>query len=87
MNSRMIFKYRLELVDGPQEVVLPTCAKIVHVATQGQNLEMWADVLTGYGTETRKFEVRGTGHPVSEGAKYIDTVVGHTFAWHVFEVF
>lgn len=44
--------------------------------------------------ETRHFVIVGTGHPIPQGAEYIDSVIqrsetifGGCLVWHVFETF
>jgi hypothetical protein len=88
-----VFKYDLFL--GPQDkanVVLPKGAKPLHVDFQHGFFRLWAEIdpdITE--TETRTFEIFGTGHPMYTGMgverKHINTflVQDGTLVFHAYE--
>jgi hypothetical protein len=96
---RRVYKYPVPIVD---EIVvnMPAGAAIVHVGHQHHMLVLWADVDDSAPNEPRSFSIRGTGHEVDPGARYVDTVQMPTgdppeglsatwlpeFVWHVFEL-
>jgi hypothetical protein len=71
---------------------MPVGSVIRHVGVQNGRITLWFetdfDLMGREGsdhTETRRFAVRGTGHPIPEGATYLGTVQMTPFVWHVFE--
>lgn len=81
---RTVYKYNLEVKDGPQTITMPDFI-ICHLAMQGNRLCLWADVDTESSTRVRTFQVYGTGHEINGYRKYIGTVHAGPFVWHVFE--
>lgn len=84
--TRSIWKFSLALASQPQAKEIPLGATIVCVAMQGRSPTMWADVDTSRAVRPRMFVVRGTGHDVPDGAKYLGTAFDGGLVWHVFEV-
>jgi len=86
--KQMIHNFGLAVRDGFQLRELPVGAEVVHVAAGNHNgqLRIWFQRLAGdQPTETRKFEVIGTGHIFEGPAKYVGTVSVGYFIWHVLE--
>ena len=85
-----IWKYPLELTDE-QQFRMPVGAKPLSVATQNGQLCLWAlvDPSPYAPKETRRFYLRGTGHPMDDAvdAAFIGTVMMHggTLVFHVFD--
>lgn len=81
----VIYKYPI-IVTDEFELTLPQGAEILHVAVQNHRPYLWVLIDPKHDSETRRFAVRGTGHPVSEDLRYLgsfllydDTFVGHLF--------
>jgi hypothetical protein len=71
---------------------MPVGSVIRHVGVQNGRITLWfetnlnlMDRKDDEGLESRRFAVRGTGHPIPEGATYLGTVQMTPFVWHVFE--
>ena len=84
-----VYKYILN--PGSTTLRLPCNAQVLSVASQGESLCLWAWLRPGNPSETRTFEVYGTGHeiPDVEGErKFIGTaqMLGGALIWHVFEL-
>jgi len=80
---RTIWKY--PLAHGYQEVVMPEGATLLHVALQGDQITLWAEVTPEQPTQEVYIHVIGTDHVVLSGADYIGTVQQGRFVWHVYE--
>jgi len=84
-----IHKYTLD--PNKLAVEMPIGANVLTVQNQNENVCIWALVDTKKETETRYFEIFGTGHniPVDMGIerKYINTfqLQGGTIVFHLFE--
>jgi hypothetical protein len=78
-----IWKYKVENV-----LEMPKGAEILAVKVQDSfNVCIWAKVDPEMETETRMFEVIGTGHPFDDTNKeYIETYLDGPFVWHLFEI-
>lgn len=76
-------------VDDTVKVALPNGAVIRHVGKQGGppgHLTLWAEVNPDKPTVERTLFVRGTGHPLPDGAiSFLGTVMDGPFVWHVYE--
>lgn len=59
--------------------------RIVHLAVQDDELQMWSVGPWDGPIETRTFEVHGTGHDIPGDRVYVGTVQAPPFVWHVFE--
>lgn len=80
-----IFKYQLDLVNGPQPVMLPDESTLLTAQMQNGNICVWARVNPDSPSRMFFFFVVGTGHPMPEGAsQYLATVQMGPFVWHVF---
>ncbi len=92
MYATKIYKYQLETTDN-QEIEMPVFAKVLTVQTQNETPCLWVEVNTEEtDTETRRFKIFGTGHPIirdcpNDSYKYIGTyqLLGGSFIGHVFE--
>ena len=80
---KTVYKYSLR---SRASVELPAGAVVLHVGLdpQGQGA-FWAFVDTDNDTETRRFVVTGTGHPVPDGLEFLGTYVEGPFVWHAWE--
>lgn len=91
---RMIYKYNLEVRNGPQRIRLPEGSKILHVDNQFEQIALWIEVDLNNVSVDRLFFVLGTGDNISADLDayygkdvHIGTVIlmGGTFVWHVYE--
>lgn len=88
--EKTIWKFKLETKDN-NIIQMPKGAKILTVEAQYEKPCMWALVDPNQETETRHFEVFGTGHAIRYDArnirKYIGTyqLNGGSLVFHVFE--
>ena len=81
-----IWKYPLEVTDGPQFVSLPRAAKVLFVREQGNQPTMWVEVDPDVATcDDRSFVVVGTGHSYTHNCHYIGSAFCGPFVWHVLE--
>jgi hypothetical protein len=71
-----------------QELKMAANATILHAHEQYGQVGLWAFCDPSEADETRKFIVLGTGHihDIALGDKYIGTIHGGGFVWHIFEV-
>ncbi|TDP97660.1 DUF7352 domain-containing protein [Labedaea rhizosphaerae] len=90
MPNTTIWKYRLE--GGPQQLVLPVGAKVVHIGEQDMRPMLWASVDPNEKrVEPRLFHVIGTGHTYNLdalthlGTTQIRNSAGDEVVLHVFE--
>lgn len=85
---RSVWKYVLEIIDGPQRREIPYVGGPVpaHVHEQRGEVCVWAEVDTELTPMPYEFYVIGTGHPAPEGADYIGTAHTHggQLIWHIF---
>jgi hypothetical protein len=81
---RTVFKYPLELRDGPQSLSVPKFAEVVLVAVQHGKICVWMQIDDHIPPETRRFVVYGTGRNVK--GRHCGSVVIEPFVWHVYEV-
>lgn len=85
---KVVYKYPLD----PSEqttITLPKWAKVVHVGMQGPTIMLWVQHQQPFGgqpTETRVFQVFGTGHPIPDFAGHLGTVMDAPFVWHVYQI-
>jgi hypothetical protein len=84
MNKR-IFKFHLFSHDEP--IKMQQGAEILHVAEQHGYVCIWALVEPEAPIVKRKIEVAGTDQLVSDGGKYIGTIItsGGALVWHFFD--
>lgn len=78
-----IYKYELELTDN-QSLTLPENSKILTVIEQNNKIVLYAKVSDSEWQDFFMIHIRGTGHPIFETAKYLNTVKINQFVWHVF---
>ena len=78
-----VFKYPFEITDDV-EIKMPVGARVLHVAMQDDQPTLWALVDDTHMAETHRFWLRGTGHPVPDGAKHVATFFDGPFVWHLF---
>lgn len=82
-----IWKFSLPLA-GTVVHQMPSGARPISVAFQGQNLSLWANVNPTAGVESRCFHVILTGQPFNDQAlQFIGTAMcdDGTYVVHVFE--
>lgn len=84
--NRRIYKYRAPMPMTSSDIVLPKGAEVVHVGVQNAQLMIWAKVDPRAQLETRPFAVVATGHPFSESAIHVGTVVLEQLVWHLLEL-
>jgi hypothetical protein len=82
-----IWKFPLQATrQDKADVAMPIGAQIVRLAVQGRVAALWAIVDPEQPTETRTFQVFGTGHPLPPGARYVGSYDAEPFVWHVVEL-
>lgn len=90
--SRRIYKYPIEADDedvGLSTVVMPACARIIHVGSQGGVLVVWAIVDSQDVNATNSFAVIGTGWDLPAkctAENHVGTVQVGAFVWHIFNL-
>lgn len=84
--TRTIWKYQLELTDGPQEHAVPKAAILLLVAEQYGKPTMWFEVWAEAEKIPRAFYVVGTGHEIPADGKWLGSLQMPPFVWHVYEV-
>jgi hypothetical protein len=87
LTPSLVYKFRIHVADE-FEILMPAGAQVLYVDAQQGEPMMWARVpLYDVPNETRTFWVRGTGHPVPAGARYLGSfqLHGGTFVGHLFE--
>ena len=86
---KAVWKYPFPIIDNV-EISLPKGSKILCVKTQKNDLFLWALVDPDENeTESVKFRIAGTGHPIEEeNLEYIDTVLMYedNFVLHIFKI-
>ena len=81
-----VFKYPIPRLETIVELELPSCARILHVYPQGENLCVWALVNPhNKTTEIKRLRIAGTGHPIEGNWSYLTSVHESVFVWHIFE--
>ena len=89
---RTIWKFDrpLSSLDDVIHIEMPRGAKVLSVGNQNGKLAIWAEVDTDYShrTETRRFRVAGTGHPLNETCRFIGTVQfeSGSLVFHIYEM-
>lgn len=86
-SGRRMFRYVIPVDDRPHLVLLT--GSPVHVAG-GQTLdevEFWAEHVSGAPEVARAFQVFGTGHPLPRDARYAGTCprTPEGIVWHLYE--
>ena len=81
---KTIWKFKLNSEGRP--VLMPQEARPLHVAFQGHDLCLWAEVdRDGLPMQARRFAVRPTGEVFPSGGTYIGTAFTGPFVFHVYE--
>lgn len=80
---KRVFKYPLEMRDGPQDFSVPKFAEVVLVDEQRGQICVWMEIDDHNPPEVRKFAVYGTGRKVK--GRHCGSVVMEPFVWHVYE--
>lgn len=80
-----IWKWPLALSDN-QAIDMPEDAMVLFVADQGGSPTIWTRNSPDAPSRRRNFCVRGTGHPIPDGAEYHGSCQSGPFVWHVFEM-
>lgn len=80
---RTIYKYPVPL--GYFQHQLPWGSKVVAVATQNGNAQMWVEQDTAEDKTTREFVAIGTGHEIPGGYVHRATWQDPPFVWHLYE--
>jgi hypothetical protein len=89
MSERLIYKYTLfEYRYGTDDVRISRDAKVLSVQVQRGVICLWAEVIPGQGTVTRRFYAALTGESPPEDGKHLATLLldNGDFVVHVYEV-
>lgn len=84
---RTIYKYPIGVSDGITPVRGSVHDKVILVDQQNGQLTVWMEVETEVSPmDIRRFDffIRGTGHPIPDGAEHVGSVVMVPFVWHVY---
>ena len=83
---KRIFKYKLEIMDDPQEIIMPSHSRILSVIEQNGKPVLYALVEDEREEQLLNVKIVGTGHPFEYADKwdFVDTVKCGAFVWHVF---
>lgn len=86
---KQVWKFILDPKDSTVE--MPEGAKPLHVAGQGENICLWAEVDPANKKVKRVFELFGTGHVIGNAFArgYVGTahIYGDSLVFHVYERF
>lgn len=85
---KTVYKFPFEYADFVM-IEMPEGAEILCVDIQTGPV-LWALVDPAAPLRTRSFRFAGTGHPVEDNVRYIDSCIeeqgGMEFVWHLFEI-
>lgn len=84
MPHDTIWKFELELT-RVQTVEMPASSEIISVQVQRGIICVWAKVSMTASLRPRLIYIFGTGHPILEPVKHLETVQIGDFVWHVFD--
>lgn len=87
MSYHTVYKYTLQVKDGPQNPRIPVSAEIRHIGMQDGDIQIWAEVDTRQDPSNRLFAVYATGQPIKTLGSHIGTVQDGGLVWHIFEVY
>lgn len=89
---RAVHKITVPVNDKAVPFQLPPGTEILHVGCQSRDprfVSAWYEVILPiFSTETRSFQVFGTGHEVPPGPSYVGTAIvpDRNLVWHLYEV-
>ena len=86
-----IFKYLIQRGTDEANIDIPEASRIIHVATQGDEICLWAIVNEKAPAVERTFRIYGTGQELPDltfGNEYLGTVhyPDEGLVWHIFEI-
>ena len=85
MTSQRVYKLTIPPGTTDKTVDLPTTARIVHFASQGDNLCIWYTHPDTHTTEPRHLSIRLTGQDIDTTATHHGTAFLGPFVFHLFE--
>jgi hypothetical protein len=89
VDERVIWKYQLQMQGGPQEILMPTGAKVVHVDMQRNLVTLWCECDPGAEMEGRSFRIVPTGGGAGVKAHHLGTAIEERMSgqsvWHIYE--
>jgi len=85
-NYAQVWKFSVPVSDE-FELEMPRHAEILFIAVQDDSPFIWARVVPGRHKETRKFKLRGTGHPIDTVSTHLGSFMlrGGALVFHLFE--
>ena len=85
--GRRMFRYVVPVDDRPHLVLLTSSPLHVANGSTLDEVEFWAEHVSGAPEVARAFQVFGTGHPLPEGARYVGTCprTREGIVWHLYE--
>lgn len=85
----VVWKTKLQILDGAQNISLPYDYEVLTVAMQGGTPTLWFRCNPYSPMISVRFVVCGTGQPAPDQyqGKYIGTCFDGPYVWHVFEGF
>lgn len=93
--ARKVWRYPLEVKEGPQQLQWAVKGKIIHVDSKTFGyVDLWVEFDDSEEVATRTFQIFGTGWEITDDAQYIGTSVQRTQnpdqfneikVWHVYE--
>lgn len=86
---KTIYKYPLDPMflypDDQMAIQAPMNAKFLHIHTQGETPQLWAEVDTELPLTAYTIAVVGTGEPIPEGFnQYLGTLHAGSYVWHYY---
>lgn len=83
---KKIYKYELSSSAPTTILNMPKGAEIIRFAKQAGRPMVWAIVNPGAPASSRTLSIVGTGHPIADDMRYIDTIDDDPYIWHLFEL-
>lgn len=85
---KVVQKFDVALVSGPQNIKMPVGSEILHIGRQRSGLCIWALCDSVADIYMRVVQVVGTGDHLDflKKENYLGTVVEHIYVWHLFDL-
>jgi hypothetical protein len=84
MAAKTIHQYQLRMQAGAQPLDVPLGATVVHVASLGGVIGLWAAGDPDAITQGRTFRIYGNDEEIADGDEYLGSTQGQGRSFHVF---